>query len=59
MSTWEKLKQCPFILTEKEIGHNPYTLYDDGFWFFQCTCGARSPLSPTEDYAIQSWKKER
>ncbi len=50
-----ELLPCPFKEVEKEIGHNPYILKEDGMWYIQCTCGARSPISPTGGYAIQAW----
>ena len=50
-----ELKPCPFEKVEKELGHKPYTLDIGGLWYIQCTCGARGPISPTEDYAINTW----
>ncbi len=55
--TKEKLKPCPFLETEKELGHKPYSFEEMGMWYIQCTCGARSPISPTEDYAISAWNR--
>jgi len=51
------IKPCPFKEVEKDCGHKPYTLAIDKLWHVQCTCGARGPISPTADYAIDSWNK--
>jgi len=48
------MKHCPFRMVSKEIGHKPYTMEIEGLWHIQCTCGARGPISPTEDWAIKS-----
>ncbi len=49
------LKPCPFFKVEKDIGHSPYTMKRRSFWNVKCTCGARGPMSPSEDYAIKTW----
>ncbi len=48
-------KDCPFLKVEKDIGHEPYTIQVDGFWYVQCTCGARGSMACAEDYAIKLW----
>ena len=42
-----KLLRCPFEAVEKEIGHHPYVIKSsDGWYYVQCTCGARGPMAP-------------
>jgi hypothetical protein len=40
------LLACPFEQVEKDCGHHPYVIKDDGQYYVQCTCGARGPMSP-------------
>ncbi len=49
------VKPCPFRAVEKEMGHEQYTIKIDGLWFMQCSCGARGPMSPTENYSVTTW----
>ena len=48
---------CPFFKVEKDIGHDPYYLEMDGLWQVQCTCGARGPISATQDCAAKAWAR--
>jgi len=43
-----QLLECPFKNVEKEAGHNPYVIKSDGWYYVQCTCGARGPMAPRE-----------
>lgn len=52
------MKNCPFYKTEKDMGHNPYTQKEDNtLWYVGCTCGARGPITATEDMAVTAWDK--
>lgn len=51
----ERILECPFKKTEKDIGHKPYTNEEDGFWYVQCTCGAKGPMMPNQEMARKAW----
>lgn len=54
-----KLKPCPFCgsdILEMDKAQNPYSNFDDHFWFVTCyQCPCQGVEAKTKEEAIKAW----